>query len=298
MNLEHIRLFVAVYRAGSFASVAKDLDIAASSVSRAIAALEQDLKARLFQRTTRNLTPTQAGEQFYHRVEVLIEEFDLAQQEILSQNQEPSGVLRLTVSVSFGQIIVAPLLNRFYQQYPKVRLEITLSDAQANIISDQFDLAIRHGKLADSSLIARKLMTVHYVLVASPAYLKSAPALAKPDDIQHHNLITFTYAEFNKAWRFKNNEIEKTIAIEPILTLTSALAIKTCVSNAMGLAMLPSWAIKEEIESGRLVQVLPQWAVSGGSFGSGIWLIYPSRAYMPAKTKAFADFLIAHTGHK
>lgn len=298
MNLEHIRMFVAVYRAGSFAGVAKDLDIAASSVSRAIAALEEDLKARLFQRTTRNLTPTQAGEQFYHRVEALIEEFDLAQQEIISQHQEPSGTLRITASVSFGQIIVAPLLKAFYHQYPKVRLEITLSDTRVNIISDQFDLAIRHGKLADSSLVARKLMSVNYALVASPEYLNSSAPLTKPDDIRRHNVIAFTYAEFNKTWRFKNPVADQTVAIAPILTLTSALAIKECVTNGMGVAMLPSWAIKEEIKSGSLVPVLAQWEVSGGSFGNGVWLIYPSRTFMPAKTKAFADFLIKHTNNE
>lgn len=271
--------------------------MAASSVSRAIANLESELKARLFQRTTRNLTPTQAGEQFYQRVEALIEELDIAQQEILNQHQKPSGLLRISTSVSFGQIVVAPLLKTFHEKYPDIRLELTLSDARINIISDQFDLAIRHGKLSDSSFVARKLMDVKYRLVASLEYLRSASAISNPEDIKNHPLITFTYPEFSKEWNFRRNGIVEAIPIKPKFTFSTALTIKECLRNGMGLGLLPDWAMNDERCNGRLIQLLPDWEVTGSNYDTAIWLIYPSRTFMPVKTRAFADFLLSEASH-
>mgnify|MGYP002700415788 CR=1 FL=1 len=293
MNLENVKLFVAVYRAGSFATVAKDFDVAASSVSRGIATLEGQLKTRLFQRTTRNLTPTKAGEQYFQRVEALVEEFDIAHQEIIDQSLAPSGRLRVTASVSFGQIVIAPLLKAFHEKYPNIYLELTLSDARANIVTDQYDVAIRHGQLSDSSLVARRLMDVKYMLVASPKYLKEAQRVIAPENIQQHSLVTFTYLEFSKEWYFRRNGAVDVIPIQPILTLTTASAIKTCVQNGMGMAMLANWSVKGEISAGSLVQVLPDWDVTGANFDAAIWLVYPSRAFMPAKTAAFRDFLFS-----
>ncbi|MCP5168380.1 MAG: LysR family transcriptional regulator [Hahellaceae bacterium] len=294
MNLEHIKLFVAVYRAGSFATVAKDLNVAASSVSRAVATLEAQLNTRLFQRTTRNLTPTQAGERYFQRVEALVEEFEIAHQEIIDQSLEPSGRLRVTASVSFGQIVIAPLLKAFHEQYPNIYLELTLSDTRANMITDQFDVAIRHGRLPDSSFVARKLAEVNYVLVASPGYLKQVRPITTPEEIPLHSLISFTYPEFSKAWCFRRNGTEQVMPIKPFLTLTTASVIRDCVKNGMGVAMLADWTVKEDISNGSLVQLLPDWDVSGVSFDTAIWLVYPSRAFTPAKTAAFTDFLIRH----
>lgn len=295
MNLDHLKIFIAVYRAGSFASVAKDFDMAASSVSRAIGALEAQLKVRLFQRTTRNLTPTQSGEHYFHSIEALVEEFDMVHQEMVEQSLKPFGRLRVTASVSFGQIVLAPLLKGFHQTYPNISLELTLSDTRSNIVNDQYDVAIRHGKLNDSSLVARKILDVNYFLVASPKYLRKTKPIAMPTDIQHHNLISFTYAEFDKAWHFRCDGTEEVVSIKPVLSASTALAIKECIKNDMGLAILPDWIVREELRSGKLKRVLPDWTVAGSNFDTAIWLVYPSRAYVPAKTTAFLDYLLSKT---
>lgn len=294
MNLDHIKLFVAVYKVGSFAAVAKDLNMAASSVSRAVSTLEEQLSTRLFQRTTRTLTPTQAGERYFQQVEALVEEFDLAHQDMLQQTQTPSGRLRITASVSFSQAIIIPLLAAFRQQYPNIVVELTLSDEPANLVSNQFDIAIRHGKLSDSSLVARKLMDVNYLLVATPNYLKHAKPVIKPVDIQQHSLISFIYPTFSKEWLFKTPESLQSISIQPILKCSSATAIKECIKNHMGLGLLPDWSIKQEIKNRELIHLLPQWHASGKNEENAIWLVYPSRAFMPAKTAAFADFLMGY----
>ena len=292
MNLDHIKLFVAVYNAGSFAAVAKELDVAPSSVSRAIASLEDHLKTRLFQRTTRNLTPTQSGAFYYQRVEALVEELEIAQQELIAQNSEPFGRLRITASTSFGQTILVPYLKSFQKLYPKVSIELILSDTQANLVDGQYDVAVRHGKLNDSNLISRKLMTVRYVLVAGTEYVNRNTPIKNPSDIKKHALISFGYKNFNKEWRFHDGDLEERISIEPLMTITTASAIKECVLKNMGVAILPDWIIEEELKTLQLVNVLPNWQVTGTESDTAIWLLYPTRLFVAAKTTAFVNHLL------
>ena len=294
MNLDHIQLFILVYKAKSFASVAKKLNVAPSSVSRAIAGLEEQLQARLFQRTTRTLTPTQLGEDYFHRVEALIDELELARDEVFNQNSEPFGSIKVTASTSFGQKVLSPLLNGFLERYPKIRLDLVLSDAQVNVIDDRFDLAIRHGALRDSSLVARKLMDVRYTLVASPNYLARSAKIVKPRDILAHRLISFAYSSFNTEWRFKKDELIESIPIEPVLTMTTASAIQTATENDAGIALLPNWAIKDQLKAKKLIDIFPDWQVAGEDFYASIWLIYASKRFLPVKTRAFIDYLLAN----
>lgn len=294
MNLDHINLFILVYKAKSFASVAKKLNVAPSSVSRAIAGLEEQLQARLFQRTTRTLTPTQLGEDYFHRVEVLIDELELARNEVFDQNSEPFGSIKVTASTSFGQKVLSPILNGFLDCYPKIRLDLVLSDAQVNVIDDRFDLAIRHGALRDSSLIARKLIDVRYALVATPNYLAKSAKMEKPSDILAHRLISFAYSSFNTEWSFKKGELIESIPIKPILTMTTASAIQAATESDAGIALLPNWAIKYQLKTKKLVTVLPEWQVAEAQFDTSIWLVYPSKRFLPVKTRAFIDYLLVN----
>ncbi|MGB0733610.1 MAG: LysR family transcriptional regulator [Pontibacterium sp.] len=297
MNLDHIQLFILVYNARSFAKVAKTLNIAPSSVSRAIAGLEEQLQARLFQRTTRALSPTELGDAFFHRVAAAVDELELAKQEVMTQQHEPFGTLRVTASTSFGHKVLAPMLKTFHDRYPKIQLELVLEDTQSNVVEEGFDLAIRHGRLRDSNLVARKLRDVRYVLVASKGYLAGKPTPQTPKDIQQHALISFGYTGFNKEWCFRQNDAIERVNINPALTITTASAILACVENDMGIALLPDWLVSEALAKNELVTVLPNWQVagSGGDFDAAIWLIYPSRAFLPTKTTALIDYLYQHT---
>ncbi|GAD02871.1 transcriptional regulator [Agarivorans albus MKT 106] len=292
MDITKLKIFVAVYRAKSFAVVAKQRNVAASSISRTIAGLEEELGLRLFQRTTRTLNPTQAAERYYLRMEPLLEEFDLAQQEALGETLQPSGLLRVSASSSFGQLVLAPLLGKFQQAYPKIQLELDLSDSRVDLIAQQFDLVLRHGALNDSSLVARKLLDVDYLLVASSAYLKRSAKIQQPFDVTDHNLVGFTYRELNKQWLFSQGKTSQKIAITPSLSLSSAAAIKECVNHDMGLALLADWTVREDLKSGKLVQVLSDWQVTGANSDSAIWLLYPSRTFMPNKVAVFSQFLL------
>jgi len=292
MNIEYIKTFIAVYRAKSFVEVAKDQCRAPSSVSRSIATLESILKTRLFQRTTRSLTPTQAGEVYFEKMEPLIEEMELVNQSLFDDTTKPSGHLRITTSVSYGQVVIAPKLAAFHEQFPDIQLELILSDGHIDIINEQIDIAIRHGQLPDSSLIVRKLTDVKYHLVSSEKYLKKHRAPKKPEDLQEHELVTFTYDDFKYNWTFEKNEDIQSIAVQSVLTATNATAIRQCVRDGLGIALLAGWTIQEDLESGKLVELLPDWQVSGARSDTAIWLVYPSNRFTPAKTKAFTEFLL------
>ena len=292
MNIDYIKTFIAVYRAGSFVEVAKEQNLAPSSVSRSIATLEEILKTRLFQRTTRSLTPTQAGEAYFEKMEPLIEEIDLVNQSLIDATTKPSGRLRVTTSVSYGQIVLAPKLAAFREQYPDIQLELILSDGRIDIINDQIDLAIRHGSLPDSSLITRKLTDVKYRLVSSNKYLEQREAPKTPQDLENHELVTFIYDDFRHSWTFETNEVSQSVPVQPVLTATNASAIRQCVRDGLGIALLADWTVLEDLQSGRLVELLTDWQISGVTTETAIWLVYPSNRFTPAKTRVFTDFLL------
>lgn len=295
MNFEQLSIFVRVFRAGGFAPVAADLNVAPSSISRAVSALEETLQARLFQRTTRKLTATAAGESLYRRIAPLLEELEAARTELVDAGRGPSGHLKVTASVSFGQIVIAPKLKRFHDQYKDISLELVLSDRTIDLIDERVDLAIRHGSLPDSSLIVRKLRDVHYFAVASPAYLVKAPPLDHPRDIAAHTVVTFSYDGFRSGWRFRNASETVRVPIRPAATVTNAIAIRQLARDGMGIALLADWTVETDLANGSLVRVLDNWTAAGASFESSVSMVFPSRAHIPEKTRVFMDFLSAET---
>ena len=293
MEIEQLETFAAVYRAGGFAPVARERNIAPSSISRAIAALEDALEVRLFQRSTRKLEPTDAGEAFYRRVLPLIEEFAAAQAEARDRAKGPAGRLRVTASVSYGQLCIVPRLAAFRVRYPDIQLDLLLSDAALDILAERIDLAVRHGPLADSSLVASRLMPVRYRVVASPAYLAAAAPIRTPADIAEHPCIAFSFGDYRSRWRFRrpSDAQPEEVAVTPALTLSNAAAIRLCARQGLGLALMADWTVRDDLAGGALVEVLPEYEAAGASFDSAIWLVFPSRRFLPAKTRAFADFL-------
>lgn len=292
MNTDQIHTFIAVYRAQSFIAVAKERNVAPSSITRAIAALETQLATRLFQRSTRSVTPTEAGDAYYMQMSPLMEAFDEAHDSLAQLGAGPSGRLRVSASVSYGQIVIAPLLKAFRECYPDIDLELILSDRRVDIISEQIDIAIRHGRLPDSALTARKLSDVTYKLVSSPEYLSQNAKIKTPDDLTEHDLLTFTYDDFRYEWTFQKKDEVKTLPISPVITISNAGAIRQCVERGMGIALLADWTVSADLASGKLVEVLPKWDVSGLAQNTMIWLVYPSSRFVPAKTRAFVDFIV------
>lgn len=292
MDISVLQLFVEVMRQGSFAAVARERNLDPSSVSRAIASLEAELGIRLFQRTTRQLSPTEAGTTYFERVEPLVEEMQQAIDVAADVSGHPKGKLRITASVSFGLKCIVPLLPNFDALYPDLTVDLLLTDAVVDLLAERIDLAVRLGLLADSTLIAQQLMRTHYLVCASPDYLKRSGQLEKPMEVEQHNCLLFPLAGFRSRWIFKDQrgELSK-ISVYGRTLISSAIALQKCAIAGMGLALLPHWLVDKDLRAGTLVNVFPDYEVTATDFSTAAWLVYPTRAYVPLKVRVFIDFL-------
>jgi DNA-binding transcriptional LysR family regulator len=292
MELSVLQTFVDVVKQGSFAAVARERNVDPSSVSRAIAGLEAELGIRLLQRTTRQLSPTEAGTAYFQRIEPLVEEMQQAIDVAADISGQPQGTLRITASVSFGLQRVVPLLPDFRVLYPDLTVDLVLTDANVDLFAERIDLAIRLGLLADSTLIAQQLMKTRYFVCASPQYLTQSGHPNSPSEIDRHNCLLFPLTGFRSKWRFKHPDRSETeVFVRGHTIISNAIALQQCAMAGMGLALLPNWLVGDDLRDGRLVDVFPSYEVTATEFGTAAWLVYPSRAYVPLKVRVFIDFL-------
>jgi DNA-binding transcriptional LysR family regulator len=295
MDTEALRVFIDVTRRGSFAAVARDRDVDPSSVSRVIAGLEKELGVRLFQRTTRQLCPTEAGTRYFARMEPLLEEMERARDDATEVNSIPKGTLRLTTTVSFGQICVVPLLPILRTTLPELKIELILSDDNLDLIAERIDLAIRLSPpLADTGLIGTKFIDTHYRVCASPAYLESEGSLHEPIELSSRRCVLFALPQYRTRWLFRHRTEEIVeVPVDGDILSTNAVSLRDCVRAGMGPALLADWLVGEDLRAGRLVDLFPDHEVTATEFETAAWLLYPSRSFLPLKVRAVIDFLRA-----
>ncbi|PPD50953.1 MAG: LysR family transcriptional regulator [Methylobacter sp.] len=297
MDISTLKLFIAVMRERSFTDVANAYRLAPSSVSRTIAALEKELGIRLFQRSTRKLEPTEAGMIYFTRILPFIDELEAAQQFAADVSKEPRGTLRVTTATSYGQVAIVPLLPKFAKRYPLVSIELVLTDNYLDLIEDRIDVAIRLGKLENSSHIAKRLAKIDFYICASPEYLDEYGKPERPEQIKDHKCLLFPRAGHSLNWLLKDRQQNITeIAIGGKCLITNALAIKQCLLNGMGLSLLPDWLVGQDINEGRLIHLFTDYVATATDFESSVWLLYPSKDYLPLKTRVFIDFLQTEMG--
>ncbi len=292
MDIDDLDLLVAVASAGSFAAVARSRDLDPSSVSRAVAAVEQRLGLRLFQRTTRRLSLTEAGETYLGRVRPLLEELDQAREAAQAIRHGPIGTLRLTASVTFGQRCLVPHLPEFRRLFPQLGLELLLTDAHLDLVAERIDLAIRLGPAPAGDVIGRKLFDTRYRVCVSADYARRRP-LARPGDLAGHACLLYLLPEFRGCWRFRDaggREVE--VPVHGDVALSNAMALRDCALGGMGPALLADWLVEEDVAAGRLVDPFPAHAVTATDFATAAWLLYPSRRYLPRKVAATIEFLL------
>lgn len=296
MDIETLRTFVQVARRGSFAVVARDRGTDPSSVSRTIASLEDELKVRLLQRSTRRMTLTEAGAKYLARIEPLLEELDQARDEALAVSARPIGTIRLTASVAFGQKCIAPLLPKLRNAFPDLGVDLILTDANVDLVSDGIDLAIRLGPSQDSALIGVKLVDTRYRVCVSPAYLENCrrrkSSLKTPADLAAHSCLLLNLPDYRSRWLFRDTDGMITpVAVHGDILISSPLVLLTCALEGMGPALLANWLADEALAHGALVDPFPDYAVSATNFETAAWLLYPSRTYLPTKVRIVIDFL-------
>lgn len=292
MNIDSLHLLHTVARRGSFAAVAKERGVDPSSVSRAIADVERELGLRLFQRSTRSMTLTEAGEMYLARLEPLLEELDHAREAAAQVSSAPRGLLRLTASVTFGQVCIVPLLGAFRARYPDLQVECVFSDANVDLVTERMDMAIRLAPAIDGDVVVAKLMDTRYGVYASPAYLARHAPLVQPADLSGHKVLLFNLRAYRTHWLFRDPQgHEERVAIQGDLTLAPASALLTATLAGLGPALLPDWLVADAVAKGLLVPLFPAYAATATTFDTAAWIVYPSRSYLPNKVRVMVDFL-------
>jgi DNA-binding transcriptional LysR family regulator len=257
-----LRLYARVARLGSFSAAARECGLSQSQVSRIVAGLEAELGVRLLSRTTRAVVPTEAGSEFLARIEPILAALDEAEFSV-REGGELRGLLRMSMPTSFGVRDVIPRLAAFARRHPDLQIDLRLGDRWQDLVRDAVDVAIRLGRLPDSTATARRIATIPRVVVASPDYLARCGAPRSPDDLVGHRIVGGSAAAVPNAWRFEREGQEAAIKLEPyFFTDENEGAIAAAVAG-FGITSTSGWACRRELEEGTLVRLLPGWNLAG-----------------------------------
>ncbi|GAA5176112.1 LysR family transcriptional regulator [Niveibacterium umoris] len=283
-------LFARVARSGSFSSAATALGLSRSAVSKQVAAVEAQIGGRLIQRTTRSLELTELGEAVLaeaERIEAALEAIDDLG---AAHAQEVRGKLRVSSSTAAGRELLVPLLPEFHRRYPALELELGLEDRFVDLVAERVDVAIRIGHLPDSSLVARRLGELTWALVASPDYLARRGTPARPEDLAAHDCLCYGNAKFRQdTWGFVADGEPRRFPVRGALVINDASALVDAAIRGMGVLLIDRALVQQPIEAGLLRPLLPDYPPTQGV---PVYVVYPDRSHLPARTQAFVDFLL------
>jgi DNA-binding transcriptional LysR family regulator len=282
MELDGVEIFVKVVQAGSFSGAAKALGMPNSTVSAKISALEKRLGVTLLQRTTRKLHVTQAGEAYFQRCVLALEQLQAAESELTSAQQEPQGCLRLTAPVELGHSLLTTLVREFLQRHAKLEVDLIITNRVVDLVAEGVDLAIRAGKLADSRLIAKRFVVGHFGLWATPAYLKKHGTPSHPKELAKHELLRFALFKGNRL-ELTNGSESAQPAVAGRLRADDFETLKAFALLGQGIVYLPGFLCAEEARDERLQRVLPKWHGPAVAFS----FVYPAQRFVSPKIRAF-----------
>lgn len=292
-RLATMEAFVRVAETRSFSEAARRLRTSKSLVSRQVAALEAELGVRLFNRTTRSLTLTEEGRGYQTQVVRILGEIEAANASVNMLQVVPRGRLRMNAPMSFGVLHLAPAIRDFLARYPEIDLDLTLNDRYVDLVDEGFDLAVRIGRLADSSLVARKLAPMRLVVCGSPAYLATHGVPATPEDLRQHQCLAYSSNALHDEWRFGDADGRvATMEIKGRLRINNGDALRVAALQGLGLVNLPSFIIGGDLQAGTLVSVLTDHETQD----AGIHVVYPHGRHLSLKVRALVDFLAERFG--
>lgn len=284
-RLQTMEVFVAVAETGGFAKAAARLHLSPPVVTRAVAALEERLGVRLFNRTTRKVAPTEAGLRFLASARELLRQIEEAEKEAAGEMAMPSGTLHIAASVTFGRRAVAPLVAEFLRAQPRVQVSLLLTDRVVNLIEEGMDVAVRIGELPDSSLVARRVGRVQRLLVASPGYLARRGAPREPSELRLHAMVAFTGLMPNREWRHVQGGRSAAVRIDPRIELNDAQTAIALAEAGEGITSSLCYMVSDAIREGRLAAVLePFWPAP-----APVHLVYPQTRLVAPKLRAFLE---------
>lgn len=290
-NLADIFVFVKVVELSSFSEAARATGSTKSSVSKQVRRLEEALGAKLLNRTTRHLGLTEVGERVYQHGLRLVEESTALRDAVEGMQAAPRGHLRVTTSVAFGNLHLSRAIAQFLASYPDISVALTLGDRCVDLVEEGFDIAVRLTDQPPASLVARRLAGIAYVACATPAYLASRPAIATIDDLQAHNCLVNGLTR-DAVWRFSRDGATREVRVTGRFAVNGSESLRAAVLDGIGIGLLPTFAIAEDLRAGRVGAVLPDYAAQG-TFGSGIYAIFLPSKFVAPKMRVFVDFLLA-----
>jgi DNA-binding transcriptional LysR family regulator len=285
MDLNEILVFARVVQAGSFTTAALQLGMPKSTVSRKVSELEERLDARLLQRTTRSLSLTDVGRTYYDHCARIVGEIEDAERAVSNLQAAPRGLLRVTAPVNVN--FLGPIVSDYLARFPEVRLDLFCTGRAVDLVEERFDVGIRAGALADSTLIARSLGTVRWFLVAAPAYLKRRGSPRSPDDLKKHDCLLFGAGADVAFVRLEKDDTSVQIAVSTRLLVTDMDVLYAVAAAGLGIALLPAFRCVEELRARRLTRVLSGWNAPS----TPVHVVYPSTRHLSPKVKSFVDHL-------
>jgi DNA-binding transcriptional LysR family regulator len=290
--LRAARLFSLVVQKGSLSAAGRQFGLSPASVSRHINALEEGLGARLLNRTSRRLTLTEAGEIYHAQVEQILNQINEANESVARLHSAPRGTLRVHSRMLVGQQFIVPALPDFLAAYPEIKIDLMLSNVDIDLVAANVDIDVRIGNLTDSSLVARKLTSAERVVCASKDYMESAGPVCSPADLLRHNCLTYKLNMGRAIWRFLDQDgslVE--VPITGTLQSDSGPALLSAMRAGVGIAIMPDWSIRDDLESGRVVRLLPEYQASHIEFDNGVYAVYQRTRPASPKVRILVDFL-------
>mgnify|MGYP006271823903 FL=1 len=292
-RLAAIEAFVQVAETGSFSEAARRLRASKSVISRQVSTLEAELGARLFHRTTRSLTLTEAGQGYFSRVGQILTDLEEANLAVTQLQSAPRGKLRINAPMSFGFLHLASALPDFMARYPEVELDVSMTDRFVDLVDEGFDVAVRIAALQDSSLIARRLAPIRLAVCASPAYLKQKGEPRDPQDLHAHTCILNSNMATAQEWKFMGRDGKPlAVKVESKISINNGDAMRIAALGGLGLTILPTFIVGRDLQSGALVSVLSEYLAQP----LALHALYPHARHLSPKVRAFVDFLAERFG--
>lgn len=285
-TISQLEVFVKVVESGSFSEAARYFDITPSAVSRQVSQLEEELGARLFHRTTRKQSLTEAGDIYHRYAQRIYSEMEAARLAVNQLTDLPKGILHITAEKDFAETFIQPLLPDFFKRYPEVELRLSLDANLVDLVAGAIDLAIRIGHLDDSSLVARKLMTSPSVVCASPAYFDRHPEPLTPLDLRSHNCLSFRTTANQVLWSLSADNTFTEVPVSGNFRANSLGMLRDAAVNGIGIIFIPQWFVQHEINKGLLK------CIDFQSHNTPVYAVFANNRQLAPKVRVFVDFLV------
>ena len=287
-NWEGVLEFVAVVDTQSFTQAAKKLKTSVAQISRRVSAMEERLAVKLLIRTTRKISVTEAGQTYYDHCRNLVEGLEAAELAVTQMQSTPKGLIKVTAPVAYGESYIVPLLHDFLELHPQIDLDVNLTNLTLDLVENGIDVAIRLGRLKDSSLIAKRLASRQLYVCGTSTYLEKYGTPHTLSELTHHNCLVGS----SDHWHFKDNTVEKSVRVSGRIHCNSGVALLDAASRGLGLVQLPDYYVQNALDSGALIEVLSDYRDDK----EGIWALYPDNRNLSPKVRLLVDYLAERLG--